>query len=365
MSTEEGRNREDHFTEEELRSLQPTEEELEELRKLQETLQETGQQAPDVAPQFIFSKVIVRVVDTKEPPNPIAGALTTIVGIPPPPASSIIPRRTDENGIAVFDFLSPGIYLVKAFKAEYGEGSERVIVGPGSTIEVTIRLPYGVSVFVGDKSTQQPLKGAKVTFVSQQTGKSFAGETGEDGKATFRLSYGRYDLTVGREGYQLHKHAYNIDAPTGISVWLDPITQPPSPSPPPPPPEPSPPPPPPPTPRYNLEISVVDYKSRPIAGATVNVFKGAENVGSKVTGGDGRVVFQLEQGAYVVEASKSGYKSGRININLSSDAIRTITLSGYQLTIVVLDSSTRQPISGATVKVLDTSGREIDRGVTT
>ncbi|MCX8196673.1 MAG: hypothetical protein N3F67_06360, partial [Acidilobaceae archaeon] len=71
----------------------------------------SAQSAPSEAPQAassIIPSLEVKVVDTKNPPAPIADATVSVVrlSIPPIPIGS---QKTDQNGIAVFSPLLPGL----------------------------------------------------------------------------------------------------------------------------------------------------------------------------------------------------------------------------------------------------------------
>lgn len=115
-----------------------------------------------------------------------------------------------------------------------------------------------------------------------------------------------------------------------------------------------------------LQVRVQDYKERAIAGASVKVIRASDNkeVASGTTGSDGTIKFQLEPGSYNVEASKSGYKrADPVNVNLTSDTSRSITLRGYSVIITVKDQQGNL-VSGATVRILDQNNNEVDKGTT-
>lgn len=177
------------------------------------------------------------------------------------------------------------------------------------------------------------------------------------GMVTFEVPAGTYRIVVSKPGYQDITRDVNVSSDQVVEIYLGAaISVPPSPQPPVP------------LPMFSLEVRVVDNRGRPISGASVRVVKADERreVERAVTGADGRASFMLSQGLYIVEASKFGYR-GPVErfVNLNNNISEQIVLSGYRLTIMVRDARTGQPVSAASVRVYDSTGREVDSGITT
>lgn len=251
---------------------------------------------------------------------------------------------TDQNGRVTFSNLASGTYQITASKDGYRSGSTTVNFPQQTEVYVElVAIGLELQVEVVDSQKRAPIRGATVT-VKKGDRTVTSGTTNENGIATFKLDSDEYIIEVQAQGYDTGSASVVLTQnQQKVQVALRPLPQ----------------------DGYRLEVIVVDYKRRAISAATVTVFRDGQRVDSKVTGADGKVTFRLERGAYTVEASKSGYKSGdRININLDGDRTEQLTLRGYVLTVRVLDSSTKRPISGATVKVYDQHGNLVDESTT-
>ncbi len=76
----------------------------------------------------------------------------------------------------------------------------------------------------------------------------------------------------------------------------------------------------------------------------VNVYSDANGLAS----------FLVSPGTYTIKVSKAGYQPVQTTVSVTKDTTITITLTPiqYTLTVKVIDASTGQPISGATVEVV-------------
>lgn len=106
-------------------------------------------------------------------------------------------------------------------------------------------------------------------------------------------------------------------------------------------------------PTYTISFTVKNSSGSAIGGAQIMI--GGKTI---TTNSSGQASVSLTQGSYFYAVSKDGYNFYTANVNVTGNTSQAITLIArtYTVTIYVIDASTGQPVSGASVSGVGSGG---------
>ena len=299
-------------------------------------------------------KVVVRAMRGEEP---VENLNVTLEG-----AGKTLRGQTDAQGRATFEAVQAGSYKAHpSFLASSAKASVEV-KAEEPPAEVTLQLPVvgSIEIRVVDDSTGKPLPGAWVSF--EQTADA-AGEapdeiraggtqrpTGDDGVATMsNMEAGKYLIRVWRNPYgseMLEDVALAAgEAKTGIEVRLSGAGL--------------------------LTGTAKNSAGQGIEGASVHVkdTKGRSVflIGFASTSADGSFTqAEVKPGTYDVTLEKDGYAPAthRMEVTLGKESKAEFTLLMGGWIDLTVRTEGGAAVAGATVSLLDTAGRRVEKGLT-
>ena len=193
-------------------------------------------------------------------------------------------------------------------------------------------VKYDFTVLAKDSITGNPISGATVNVEGPET---YSGSTGADGKIKFpSIQAGEYNVSVSASHYYQNSTKYTLTFNSQYDVKLTPIV-------------------------HDLTVLVKDSVTGDIiTGASVQV--AGPETRSDSTGGDGKVNFVgLREGDYTVTVSATGYYTNVFAYSFTADAELEVplTLIVYNLTVLVKNAVSGDPIPGATVQIVGPESR--------
>ncbi|MBN9654118.1 carboxypeptidase regulatory-like domain-containing protein [Halobacillus sp. GSS1] len=261
---------------------------------------------------------------------------------------------TDSSGRYTIAGLSPGLYTITASAVGYGPRTFAVVVAANQVSRVDIPLVQSTGLLAGEvvDSDGMPItiQGISVQIFDQQgriVETLLADNFGEF--SVLNLAPGSYRVVVSAPGYQAASVSVDIRAgeTTRITVVLedDPGT---------------------------VAVNVRDgITGQPIPGASVTVtLPDGTVVASGVTDINGDVILPgLPTGELILVVAAENYQSETEMIGILPNQVLelNVTLQRIPLGRVigqVVDEETTFPVSGATVEIIDTTGRVIRSTVT-
>ena len=266
--------------------------------------------------------------------NPIPNALVEVFGRVN--ASGV----TNSTGDTVLE-LVPGFYDIRITAEGYYPfySSNEYINETTWWVFVLEPMPPGnatLHVYVYDASTSEPIEGASVKLIGNETRSAVTNSTGW---ADFTdIPTGSYKLRVVKAGYLAHEQAIALDPGEHfVEVALQPMPE-----------------------NVTLQVTVLDANtSEPIQGALVTLRNGTV-YREGVTDAEGRIVFHVIPEHYTLYVSKDGYHPYSEKIALYTDMNKTVYLAPVgpgpgpgpgTITIIVRDAKTLNPIPGANVTI--------------
>ncbi|OGU56953.1 MAG: hypothetical protein A2X64_05670 [Ignavibacteria bacterium GWF2_33_9] len=258
---------------------------------------------------------------------------------------------TNEDGFVSFNEVCDGAYWLKIIKDGYQIKEYEGITFEGcDTANVTIMLKKEVEccgkfdITVKDSATGNALQGVSVK-ISKEGWAGATHTTGDLGKTDFgALCPGKYFVRIAKEGYKVIEDDFILTECDTISWNVNLVKNSQD------------------TCCDNyLIVLVKNGEGQPIVGAKVKLWKGSELLTYKLTGDNGKAVFEgLCSGTYAVDIIKEGYTSkeysfGELTCHQGKDA--TITLISNQpdccgkFIVSVTDSSTGDALQGVQVKL--------------
>lgn len=259
-------------------------------------------------------------------------------------------QNTNEDGKTSFNNVCDGVYWLRVAKDGYQVKEQDGISFDGcDTTNVTIILKKEVdccgqfNITVKDSSNGNALQGVSVK-ISKEGWAGVSKTTGDNGNATFgTLCPGKYWVRIAKEGYKVVEDDFTITECDTVKweVKLQQLSQD--------------------TCCDNKIVIVVkNAEGIAIANAKVKLYKNGQAFTYKLTGEDGKVVFeQLCSGTYAIDVLKEGYVAkeysfGEIKCHETKDA--SITLSATQnccgyFNPTVIDSTTGNALQGASIKL--------------
>jgi thermitase len=238
------------------------------------------------------------------------------------------------------------IYQVTASKEGYESSSLRVIVLSGRTTFVRLSLteittlPGSITGSVTDAEDRSPIAGATVSDGTRTTTTDTSGEY-----TIANVPSGTYQVTASKEGYQSSSMTVNVlsGGSAVANLSLTEVVLP-----------------------GSITGTVTDAENgSPIVGATVS--DGTRTTTTDVAGE--YTIADVPPGTYQVTASKEGYQSLSMTVNVLSGSSAVANLSLTEVTLpgsitgTVTDAENGSPIVGATVSdgtrtvTTDTSGK--------
>jgi hypothetical protein len=228
---------------------------------------------------------------------------------------------TDAEGDYVLDGLDSSIYLIYAYKTGFTmqhdvrNDADSILVGGVNNITLIPAQPGSLSGTVRDKDTKKPLPGVPVTATDIQNTVTVTVTTDANGVYTFPvLPAGLYVITTPNLTQQApdgknYAASTNVNNPVSVltgtnppyNIDLETAVVPPKPS--------------------TVTVTVLDASSgtnEPAVGATVTLVDSATNqvattldgsANPGTTDGDGKAVFQVVGGQYVVTVNYGTYKA--------------------------------------------------------
>jgi prenyltransferase beta subunit len=285
--------------------------------------------------------VTMMVVDATSA-KPIAGATVLLQG------SSSVSSQTDTSGTANLQSVTAGSYSVTISANGYATQNQNVSVQAGVTADLgTIALASAQNTgilqgIVKDRLSGGPLSGAVISVSGSATANAM---TAADGTYTLAgLASGAVTISASKNGYTSVNGVGAIVA--GASLIFSPTLTPTG------------------TNGGTAAVvgRVVDANSQaPLNGVTVSVGTGGSTAASDLNGNFN--VAGLTAGTYPVSFSLQGYQSksiGSVLVTTGSETnLQTVglnkALNAVSILGQVVDSSTKQPIVGATITVQGSS----------
>jgi hypothetical protein len=229
---------------------------------------------------------------------PVAGATVQFEN-----GTMVYTGTTGADGVAMIT-LPVGGYTLRVSASGFYPFSQTVFV-PQSGFSTTVSLapttepsepprppvPPGecdiplTTIKVIDATNGAGIPGARVTLV--RGGFTYEGTTGSNGEAEFCITSGLYSYRVEGAGYQTVEGTSFIVKGTTFTVAMTPLGE---------------------VPSGRLTVTVRDAAStNPIEGAEVTVQNSTHTL-RQYTGGDGRAMFTLIAGGYLLTVRKTGYR---------------------------------------------------------
>lgn len=310
-----------------------------------------------VAPQSLFATATIEGVVTDSVTGlPISGALVEAI------RGGVVrySDTTDPDGSYLITGIEPSNYTL--IISAPGYQTQPVGVNPRNN-QITIvniqLVPNGGTIdgTVTDAITTIPISGATIRIFQGTELIQTAMTDGLGFYSVADLAPGNYIVLASASGYQTQFQGAHVQV--SITTTVD----------------------------FALESSpgaisgtVIDsLTSNPIGGALVEVYDGSVVVGFADTDGSGNyTISDLAVGNYTVIASATGYQSKTVGAGVISSATTTVNLAlnpGAGIIVgTVIDSSTNNPIAGASIKVFqgitlvasvltDTNGQYVIEGV--
>ncbi len=136
------------------------------------------------------NEVTIAVKDANN--NMIEDAEVTLT----PTTGSPMSKTTNSQGNAVFTAVKSGTYTLKVEKSGFSTYTDSIDVSRDQTFTATIKSRYSLTFTVIDAFADSPLEGAKVKIeeLPEKT-------TDAQGKTSFTLQSGTYNVRVEKEGY--------------------------------------------------------------------------------------------------------------------------------------------------------------------
>ncbi|MAF34291.1 hypothetical protein CMO91_00425 [Candidatus Woesearchaeota archaeon] len=275
----------------------------------------------------LTSDLVVTVDLQRVPPNQFNLGVIVIdepTQTPLNGADVVVAGQTKQTVGGRADFsLANGTYDILVSKAGFQTG--RATVNLQGNLDVTFQLrpvapvQHTLTFLITDGQTSNPISGATVTAGGQSR------TTNAAGVASFVLTAATYTYTIRAASFLDATGTVNLNQDTTVAVALQ--RTPPG--------------------TFNLGVIVVDEPTQtPLNGVDV-VVAGQ----TKQTVG-GRADFSLTPGTYDILASKAGFQTGRVTVNLQSNQdvtiqIRPVAPVQHTLTFVVTDGAS--PVQGANV----------------
>ena len=254
---------------------------------------------------------------------------------------------SDASGYFFAEPFDDGYYRVEFSAPGYFVDFTWVYIDGPTELSFTLlpRTPGILTVHVTDPDGTTPVPSAFVDVYDQDTGNRVGqGLTDANGSfATDTLPAGDYQVGVSRDGYFDGWTSERVSGPTDAYVWLDPRAD------------------------GVLTVNVTDSTtSNPVDGASVTVRDSSTNdiVASGSTGADGVFITSeaLPSNYYSIDVTKDGYFDGWTSYRVSGPTDAYVWLQPMAdgvLTVNVTDSTTSNPVDGASVTVRDSSTNDI------
>ena len=147
--------------------------------------------------------------------NPVEGAKVTIT----PTSGPGMTDTTDSDGKAVFTDVESGSYTLKVEKSGFSTYTSSISVTGNKTFNVVLKSKYNLTFTVIDAVENTPIDGAKIKVESLEK------TTDTQGKATFTLQSGTYNVRVEKDNYDDgtgagYTETITVGADTEITVKL-------------------------------------------------------------------------------------------------------------------------------------------------
>ncbi|WP_433750424.1 carboxypeptidase regulatory-like domain-containing protein [Falsibacillus pallidus] len=280
------------------------------------------------------------VNDQDNPILTIPGAFIIIREMSPS-GTIVFTTSTDANGLYNSNGLKPGTYFITASAEDYGSITQASSVLSNQTTTSDFLLPLqqgGVSGQITDSATMQGLPNTLVRAIDNNGSVVQFVQTDSNGNYLLnRLVPGNYTIVATNPDYQANQQVAAITANsiTTADIPLNPLAS------------------------TITGLITETGTSKPLVGTGVELYADGSNllVAKGLTDGNGQyLILGVPEGNYRIIASLPGYATSAIGVSVPANAslVQDLSLASIPANIsgIILDGVTSQPISGALVSVI-------------
>jgi len=218
----------------------------------------------------ILCSVTFQVTDDAGLPLKYASILLSCVK---PRVESQIVGLSDATGKFSVSKLKAGEYNVTVLKRGYETFTGSFTFEKDTEFNIALKkISFNVTFHVADQ-TGAPIKNVVIALTST-TELPAAGLTDSNGNLTLSITYGNYNVTALKIGYETFRGSYNFTGSTIVNITMK---------------------------KYVVTIYVIDKNNNPVSDASV--YLNYQKVGS--TDSKGTLVISIGSGEYVVTAQKT------------------------------------------------------------